>query len=147
MCFGPVVANGYGVCYNPMNDHINFAISAFNACEETNAAHLAQAVQDALLDMRTLLEQSPRSKLWRAPQLFTVIYMEEADDTAVVLVTSTKDRLPSRADRKSLFSLIMPLIIRLHFKLCHLITGQLIAELWRAHICFKDKQGCDDGCF
>nr|XP_046230900.1 carnitine O-acetyltransferase [Scatophagus argus] len=63
MCFGPVVPNGYGVCYNPMNDHINFAVSSFNTCEETNAARLAQAVQDALLDMRTLLEQTPRAKL------------------------------------------------------------------------------------
>lgn len=63
MCFGPVVPNGYGVCYNPMNDHINFAVSAFNSCKETAAAQLAQAVVDALLDMRTLLEQAPRAKL------------------------------------------------------------------------------------
>lgn len=63
MCFGPVVPNGYGVCYNPMEDHINFAVSSFNSCEETNAAHLAQAVVEALLDMRTVLEQTPRPKL------------------------------------------------------------------------------------
>lgn len=63
MCFGPVVPNGYGVCYNPMSDHINFAISAFKSCEETSAARLAEAVQRALLDMRTLLEQTPKSKL------------------------------------------------------------------------------------
>ncbi|XP_073333698.1 carnitine O-acetyltransferase [Pagrus major] len=63
MCFGPVVPNGYGVCYNPMEDHINFAVSSFNNCEETNAAHLAQAVEEALLDMRTVLEQTPRAKL------------------------------------------------------------------------------------
>ncbi|XP_063320051.1 carnitine O-acetyltransferase [Pelmatolapia mariae] len=63
MCFGPVVPNGYGVCYNPMNNHINFAVSAFNSCKETAAAQLAQAVVDALLDMRTLLEQAPRAKL------------------------------------------------------------------------------------
>ncbi|XP_036972426.1 carnitine O-acetyltransferase-like [Acanthopagrus latus] len=63
MCFGPVVPNGYGVCYNPMEDHINFAVSSFNSCEETNAAHLAQAVMEALLDMRTVLEQTPRAKL------------------------------------------------------------------------------------
>lgn len=63
MCFGPVVSDGYGVCYNPMNDHINFAVSSFNTCEETNVMHLAQAIMDALLDMRTLLEQSPRAKL------------------------------------------------------------------------------------
>lgn len=64
MCFGPVVQNGYGVCYNPMNDHINFALSSFNTCKETNSAHLAQAVESALLDMRALLEQTPRAKLW-----------------------------------------------------------------------------------
>lgn len=63
MCFGPVVPNGYGVCYNPMNDHINFAVSSFNTCKETNTAHLAQAVEGALMDMRTLLEQTPRAKL------------------------------------------------------------------------------------
>ncbi|XP_028273117.1 carnitine O-acetyltransferase [Parambassis ranga] len=63
MCFGPVVPNGYGVCYNPMINHINFAVSSFNSCEETNAGQLAQAVEGALLDMRTLLEQTPRAKL------------------------------------------------------------------------------------
>nr|XP_019961884.1 PREDICTED: carnitine O-acetyltransferase-like isoform X2 [Paralichthys olivaceus] len=63
MCFGPVVPNGYGVCYNPMSDHINFAVSSFNTCEQTNAARLAQAMEDALLDMKTLLEQTPRAKL------------------------------------------------------------------------------------
>ncbi|XP_067340021.1 carnitine O-acetyltransferase isoform X2 [Channa argus] len=63
MCFGPVVPDGYGICYNPMNEHINFAVSSFNSCEETNGAHLAQAIENALLDMRTLLEQTPRAKL------------------------------------------------------------------------------------
>ncbi|XP_068191401.1 carnitine O-acetyltransferase [Antennarius striatus] len=63
MCFGPVVSNGYGVCYNPMDDHINFAVSSFNSCEETNASRLSQAIEGALLDMKTLLEQTPRSKL------------------------------------------------------------------------------------
>lgn len=63
MCFGPVVSNGYGVCYNPMEEHINFAVSSFNSCQETSAARLAQAVEAALMDMRTLLEQTPRAKL------------------------------------------------------------------------------------
>ncbi|CAB1457481.1 unnamed protein product [Pleuronectes platessa] len=63
MCFGPVVTSGYGVCYNPMNDHINFSVSAFNACEDTDAARLARALEDALLDMKTLLERTPRAKL------------------------------------------------------------------------------------
>ncbi|XP_061117976.1 carnitine O-acetyltransferase-like isoform X1 [Conger conger] len=63
MCFGPVVPDGYGVCYNPMEEHINFSVSAFNSCEETDAAKLAQALQGALLDMRELLEQTPQAKL------------------------------------------------------------------------------------
>ncbi|XP_013862618.1 carnitine O-acetyltransferase [Austrofundulus limnaeus] len=58
MCFGPVVPDGYGVCYNPMDEHINMAITAFNSCEETNAANFAQAVENALLDMRALLEDA-----------------------------------------------------------------------------------------
>jgi len=63
MCFGPIVPDGYGVCYNPMEDHINFAVSSFNACKDTDAARLARSVEEALLDMRTLLDQSPRAKL------------------------------------------------------------------------------------
>lgn len=63
MCFGPVVPNGYGVCYNPMEDHVNFAVSSFNSCQETDAARLARGVQDALLDMKTLLEKTPKSRL------------------------------------------------------------------------------------
>ncbi|XP_077162991.1 carnitine O-acetyltransferase isoform X3 [Paroedura picta] len=63
MCFGPVVPDGYGVCYNPMAEHINFAISAFNSCAETNTAQLAHYLEKALLDMRLLLQSSPKSKL------------------------------------------------------------------------------------
>uniref|UniRef100_A0A673KGY9 Carnitine O-acetyltransferase n=1 Tax=Sinocyclocheilus rhinocerous TaxID=307959 RepID=A0A673KGY9_9TELE len=63
MCFGPVVPDGYGVCYNPMDTHINFAVSAFDSCQDTNAARLAQALEDALLDIKTLLEQTPKAKL------------------------------------------------------------------------------------
>ncbi|XP_019718380.1 carnitine O-acetyltransferase [Hippocampus comes] len=62
MCFGPMVPDGYGVCYNPMDEHINIAITAFNSCEETNAAKYAQTVNDALLDMRALLEDTASAK-------------------------------------------------------------------------------------
>lgn len=64
MCFGPTVPDGYGVCYNPMDEHINIAITAFNSCEETNAAKFAQAVEDALLDMRALLEDAATAEHW-----------------------------------------------------------------------------------
>ncbi|KAJ7308502.1 hypothetical protein JRQ81_009067 [Phrynocephalus forsythii] len=63
MCFGPVVPDGYGVCYNPMSDHINFAITAFNSCAETNAARMAHYLEKALLDMHQLLQENPKPKL------------------------------------------------------------------------------------
>lgn len=63
MCFGPVVPDGYGVCYNPMEKHINFAVSAFNSCADTNATRLAHALEEALLDMKSLLDQTLKSKL------------------------------------------------------------------------------------
>ncbi|XP_042252136.1 carnitine O-acetyltransferase-like isoform X1 [Thunnus maccoyii] len=52
--------NGYDLSYTFMNDRINFVATAIKSCKETNAAHLIQALEDTLLDMRTLLEQTPR---------------------------------------------------------------------------------------
>ncbi|CAO2598112.1 Carnitine O-acetyltransferase [Lemmus lemmus] len=63
MFFGPVVPDGYGVCYNPMEAHINFSVSAYNSCAETNAARMAHYLEKALLDMRSLLQNHPRAKL------------------------------------------------------------------------------------
>uniref|UniRef100_A0A8D0REU7 Carnitine O-acetyltransferase n=1 Tax=Sus scrofa TaxID=9823 RepID=A0A8D0REU7_PIG len=63
MFFGPVVPDGYGVCYNPMESHINFSVSAYNSCAETNAVRLAHYLEQALLDMRALLQSHPRAKL------------------------------------------------------------------------------------
>ncbi|MED6286603.1 hypothetical protein CHARACLAT_007749 [Characodon lateralis] len=62
MCFGPMVPDGYGVCYNPMDEHINIAITAFNSCEDTNAANFAEAVKKALLDMRALLTETSATR-------------------------------------------------------------------------------------
>ncbi|CAB1319695.1 unnamed protein product [Coregonus sp. 'balchen'] len=62
MCFGPMVPDGYGVCYNPMADHINIAITAFNSCEETHAANFGRAVKKALRNMRSLLEETSKAK-------------------------------------------------------------------------------------
>ncbi|KAM7370232.1 hypothetical protein PAMP_011503 [Pampus punctatissimus] len=48
--------NGYDLSYIIHNDDIVFFVTAFNSCRETNAAHLIQTLEDAMLDMRTLLE-------------------------------------------------------------------------------------------
>ncbi|KAG7262133.1 hypothetical protein CRUP_003945 [Coryphaenoides rupestris] len=63
MCFGPVVPDGYAVCYNPKEEHINLAVSSFNTSAETDTPRMVQAVEAALLDMRALLETTPKAKI------------------------------------------------------------------------------------
>ncbi|NWU04338.1 CLAT acetyltransferase, partial [Urocynchramus pylzowi] len=53
-CYGPVVPNGYGACYNPQPDHLLFCISSFKECKETSSDLFAKAVEESLLAMRDL---------------------------------------------------------------------------------------------
>ena len=63
LCFGPVVPDGYGVCYNPMADHINFAVSAWRSCPETDAATFAENLKQSLVDAQNVLLQTAGAKL------------------------------------------------------------------------------------
>ncbi|XP_068603100.1 carnitine O-acetyltransferase b isoform X2 [Brachionichthys hirsutus] len=56
MCFGPLVPDGYAVCYNPQADHVHFSIIAFNCCEETHAETLAVTLRDTLCQLQQLLQ-------------------------------------------------------------------------------------------
>lgn len=58
MCFGPLVPDGYAVCYNPQLNHIHFSVIAFNCCDETNAEKLAVTLESALYDLHELLKPS-----------------------------------------------------------------------------------------
>ncbi|XP_077677399.1 choline O-acetyltransferase isoform X2 [Eretmochelys imbricata] len=53
-CYGPVVPNGYGACYNPQPEHILFCISSFKDCKETSSVMFAKAVEESLMEMRDL---------------------------------------------------------------------------------------------
>ncbi|XP_058882398.1 choline O-acetyltransferase-like isoform X2 [Acipenser ruthenus] len=53
-CYGPVVPNGYGACYNPQSDHIIFCISSFRDCKETCSTVFAKAIEECLVEMRDL---------------------------------------------------------------------------------------------
>ncbi|NWX54556.1 CLAT acetyltransferase, partial [Promerops cafer] len=53
-CYGPVVPNGYGACYNPQPEHLLFCISSFKECKETSSDVFAKAVEESLLAMRDL---------------------------------------------------------------------------------------------
>ncbi|CAK6983615.1 carnitine O-acetyltransferase-like, partial [Scomber scombrus] len=50
--------NGYSVCYSVTSNYVGFVVTALNSCKETSATQLIQSIENALLDMRTLLEQS-----------------------------------------------------------------------------------------
>ncbi|KAL4629625.1 carnitine O-acetyltransferase-like isoform X1 [Arapaima gigas] len=58
MCFGPLVPDGYAVCYNPQMDHVHFSVTAFNCCEETNAETLAVTLESTLCQLQELLHPS-----------------------------------------------------------------------------------------
>ncbi|XP_042207020.1 carnitine O-acetyltransferase-like isoform X2 [Homarus americanus] len=64
MCFGPVVPDGYGCCYNPRGDSIFFGTSAFNSSPETDSATFREALEQSLLDMQdVLLKEGVKAKL------------------------------------------------------------------------------------
>ncbi|XP_010898756.1 carnitine O-acetyltransferase b isoform X2 [Esox lucius] len=58
MCFGPLVPDGYAVCYNPQSDHVHFSITAFNCCEETQAETLAAVLHSTLCQLQELLQST-----------------------------------------------------------------------------------------
>ncbi|KAG5831158.1 hypothetical protein ANANG_G00300850 [Anguilla anguilla] len=55
-CYGPVIANGYGACYNPQSHHMTFCVSSFRACQDTSSAAFVRALEDSLVKMRDLCE-------------------------------------------------------------------------------------------
>lgn len=61
--FGPVVSDGYGLCYNIMKDSINFSTSTWRNCQETDANKLRRYLEQTLIDGRDLLLLAPSSRL------------------------------------------------------------------------------------
>ncbi|XP_070177314.1 carnitine O-acetyltransferase-like isoform X2 [Littorina saxatilis] len=64
MAFGPSAPDGFGCCYNPQNTRLNFAITAFNICAETDSDRFANVLKSSLTDLHDLLAAAPQdSKL------------------------------------------------------------------------------------
>uniref|UniRef100_A0A8C5NF93 Choline O-acetyltransferase n=1 Tax=Gouania willdenowi TaxID=441366 RepID=A0A8C5NF93_GOUWI len=57
-CYGPVVPNGYGVCYNPQPDHILFCVSSFWENTETSSTVFIKALNEGLLEIRDVCNTS-----------------------------------------------------------------------------------------
>ncbi|XP_033173509.1 choline O-acetyltransferase [Drosophila mauritiana] len=55
MAYGPLLSDGYGVCYNPKERKITFAISAWKSCKEINTIRFGKAIKKSLNDMRKLI--------------------------------------------------------------------------------------------
>ncbi|KAK2815963.1 hypothetical protein Q5P01_026430 [Channa striata] len=65
-CVGPEEPGTYDVSYGIMSNYIDCTVACLepsNACERKNPTILIQAMKDALLDMRSLLEQNSTYKL------------------------------------------------------------------------------------
>ncbi|XP_055033062.2 choline O-acetyltransferase isoform X1 [Misgurnus anguillicaudatus] len=54
-CYGPVVPDGYGVCYNPHSDRILFCVSSFRESERTCSDAFVRALDQGLQDMRDII--------------------------------------------------------------------------------------------
>uniref|UniRef100_A0A8C2GNV7 Choline O-acetyltransferase n=1 Tax=Cyprinus carpio TaxID=7962 RepID=A0A8C2GNV7_CYPCA len=53
-CYGPVVPNGYGACYNPQTDHIIFCVSSFRDSAETSSDLFVKTLEGCLKEMQDL---------------------------------------------------------------------------------------------
>uniref|UniRef100_A0A1L8DZ57 Putative carnitine o-acyltransferase crot n=1 Tax=Nyssomyia neivai TaxID=330878 RepID=A0A1L8DZ57_9DIPT len=60
MCYGPLVDNGYGCCYNPREDDMLFGISAFHSCPETSSKKFSITLKESLIDMYKILSSTGR---------------------------------------------------------------------------------------
>jgi choline O-acetyltransferase len=56
MCYGPVVPDGYGACYNPHEDYILVVISSFKSCDQTGSDNFAFTLEESFLQMKELCE-------------------------------------------------------------------------------------------
>ncbi|KAM9773600.1 choline O-acetyltransferase-like [Syngnathus typhle] len=59
-CYGPVVPNGYGACYNPQPDHIVFCVSSFWESTQTSSAVFVKALNEGLLEIRDLCDAAAK---------------------------------------------------------------------------------------
>ncbi len=55
LCFGAVVPDGYGVCYNPQENQVMFSVSCFHSCPETDSIRFLNKLTETMADMRDML--------------------------------------------------------------------------------------------
>lgn len=66
LCFGAVVPDGYGVCYNPQEKKLMLSVSSYHSCPTTDSMLFATKLAEGLREMRDVVTQAngiPSSKL------------------------------------------------------------------------------------
>jgi carnitine O-acetyltransferase len=65
LCFGAVVPDGYGICYNPQENRFIISISSFHECSETDSMLFAKKLRESLMEMKEvlLMGNMPKNKL------------------------------------------------------------------------------------
>lgn len=93
MCYGPVVADGYGVCYNPRAHDIIVCITAFKSYAETQSDYFALTLEGSLLQMQELCKKTTEDFENVADKLrnATVANSVSPMNTREVIDTSTVD--------------------------------------------------------
>ena len=55
LCFGAVVADGYGVCYSPQDHRTVFVVSSFRSCPETDSHVFGTKLMESMREMQAVL--------------------------------------------------------------------------------------------
>ena len=55
LCFGAVVPDGYGVCYNPQEKRVTFAVSSFRSHPDTDSLLFGSKLKESLREMEAVL--------------------------------------------------------------------------------------------
>ncbi|VDN36626.1 unnamed protein product [Gongylonema pulchrum] len=62
LAYGPSAPDGFGICYNPQPEQLHFTICTLHSCLETSSARYAEELENALVDMRTILTKANGSE-------------------------------------------------------------------------------------
>ena len=63
LSFGPVVPDGYGVCYNPRENEFRICVSTFRSCPITSTAGMIRSIEESLMQMQHTLYLGNTAKL------------------------------------------------------------------------------------
>ncbi|KAL5484736.1 hypothetical protein EMCRGX_G021281 [Ephydatia muelleri] len=54
LCFGAVVEDGYGICYNPQEERLYISVSSFRHCPHTDSVLFAKKLTESLREMKDI---------------------------------------------------------------------------------------------